>query len=233
MWTEYSGAIRSHMIALVHAITTQPVTITPHQVIKVIATPIGAEPGPPLEQYREAHPDNRGEDNSIDHDPGEASEQVVFPTSPTVSHEQHWGERPEDPHWDERQCQKRCTDSGFVLAAEPDALMGGHDSQVQEEPGGSATQLLGHTELLAAPCPSEYCGDLDRHRDSPNQKWNETEEGPDVPYARGCSERLAHAVVERMMKAEIANEQVTYAGIACESREVSEADNDQGNNCRE
>src|SRR5215831_5298415 len=39
-----AGAIRSHMIALVHAITTQPVAITPHQVIKVIATPIGPNP---------------------------------------------------------------------------------------------------------------------------------------------------------------------------------------------
>src|SRR5215469_4634097 len=35
------------MIALVHAITTQPVAITPHQVIKVIATPIGPNPGHP------------------------------------------------------------------------------------------------------------------------------------------------------------------------------------------
>ena len=60
-----------------------------------------AEPGPPLEQYREAHPDNHGDDNSVDNDPGEASEQVVFPTSTTVAHEQHWSERPEDPHRDE------------------------------------------------------------------------------------------------------------------------------------
>jgi hypothetical protein len=50
------GAIRSHMIALVHAITTQPVAMTPHQVISVIATPIGPNPvhpwsniGKPLE----------------------------------------------------------------------------------------------------------------------------------------------------------------------------------------
>ena len=43
MWIS-AGAIRSHMIALVHAITTQPVAITPHQVIKVIATPIGPNP---------------------------------------------------------------------------------------------------------------------------------------------------------------------------------------------
>src|SRR5215472_8327692 len=173
-----------------------------------------AEPGPPLEQYREAHPDNRGDDNSVDH-------------------EQHWGERPEDPHRDERYDQKRRTDSGFVLAGEPDALMGGHNSQVQDEPGGSATQLLSHTELLAAPCLSEYCGDPDRHRDSPDQECAETEEGPDVLYAGGGSECLAHASVQRVMEAEIANEQVTYAGIACESREVSEADNDQGNDGRE
>src|SRR6516162_8812372 len=176
-----------------------------------------AEPGPPPQQYREAHPDNRGENNSVDHDPGEASEQVVFPTSPTIAHEQQWGERPEDPHWDQRYDQKRRTDYGFVLAAEPDELVGGHDSQVQDEPGGSATQLLGHTELLAAPCLSEYCGDPDRHRDSPDQKCAETEEGPDVLYAGGGSECLAHADVERVMEAEIANEQVTYAGIACES----------------
>jgi hypothetical protein len=32
------------MIALVHAITTQAVAIIPHQVIKVIATPIGPNP---------------------------------------------------------------------------------------------------------------------------------------------------------------------------------------------
>jgi hypothetical protein len=32
------------MIALVHAMTTQPVAIIPHQVIKVIATPIGPNP---------------------------------------------------------------------------------------------------------------------------------------------------------------------------------------------
>ena len=32
------------MIALVHAITTQPVAMTPHQVISVIATPIGPNP---------------------------------------------------------------------------------------------------------------------------------------------------------------------------------------------
>jgi hypothetical protein len=44
---------------------------------------------------------------------------------------------------------------------------------------------------------------------------------------------LAYADVVRVMEAEIANEQVTYAGIACESREVSEADNDQGNDGRE
>src|SRR5262245_20635275 len=37
-------ALRSHMIALVRAMTTQPVAITPHQVIKVIATPIGPNP---------------------------------------------------------------------------------------------------------------------------------------------------------------------------------------------
>src|SRR5215813_4264817 len=56
---------------------------------------------------------------------------------------------------------------------------------------------------------------------------------PDVLYAGGGSEYLAHADVERVMEAQIANEQVTYAGIACESRKVSEADNDQGNDGRE
>src|SRR5215469_11112728 len=111
--------------------------------------------------------------------------------------------------------------------------MRSHNSQVEHKPGGSATQLLGHTELLSAPCLSEYCRDPDRHRDSPDEKCAETEEGPDVLYAGGGSECLAHADVERVMEAKIANEQVTYAGIACESREVSEADNDQGNDGRE
>src|SRR5262249_29950021 len=170
---------------------------------------------------------------SVDHDPSDANEQVIFPTSTTVAYEQHWGERPEDPHRDERYEKKCRTDSGFVLAGEPDALMRDHSSQVQDEPGGSATQLLGHTELLATPCLSEYCSHFDRHRDSPDQKCPETEEGPDVLYAGGGSECLAYADVVRVMEAEIANEQVTYAGIACESREVSEADNDQGNDGRE
>jgi pimeloyl-ACP methyl ester carboxylesterase len=91
-----------------------------------------AEPGPPLKQYREAHPDNRGDDNSVDHDPGEASEQVVFPTSTTVAHEQHWGERPEDPHWDERYNQKRHTDSGFAqdLTAAEKKLVSATQGQV-------------------------------------------------------------------------------------------------------
>src|SRR5215467_10153980 len=155
------------MITLVHAMTTQPVAITPHQVIKVIATPIGPNPVHPWSNIGKPTRTTAVMTIPSITTPGEASEQVVFPTSTTVAHEQHWGERPEDPHRDERYEQKRRTDSGFVLGSEPDALMGDHNSQVQDEPGGSATQLLGHTELLAAPCLSEYCGDLDRHRDSP------------------------------------------------------------------
>src|SRR5262249_49100531 len=90
-----------------------------------------------------------------------------------------------------------------------------------------------HTELRAAPCPSEYRGNPDRHRDSPKQKCAETEEGPNVLYAGRGSERLAHAVIERVMEAEVANEQVTDAGIARESGEVGEADDDQRNDGRE
>src|SRR5215470_7331810 len=221
------------MIALVHAITTQPVAITPRQVIKVIATPIGPNPVHPWSNIGKPTRTTAVMTIPSITTPAKPTSRWYFQPRPASRDEQRWGERPEDPHRDERYDQKRRTDSGFVLAGEPDALMCGHNSQVQDEPGGSATQLLGHTELPAAPCLSEYCGDPDRHRDSPDQECAETEEGPDVLYAGGGSECLAHASVQRVMEAEIANEQVTYAGIACESREVSEADDDQGNDGRE
>jgi hypothetical protein len=126
------------------------------------------------------------------------------------------------------------TQGGLVLQ---DDLGGGvscgHRYQVHDEPCGSPGQLLRQAERLAAPRPAEHPGDSDRHRDAPDQERADPEERPDGPYPGGGAERFTDAVVERVLEAEIVNEQVAQAGILRKAREVGEADDDYWDDRRE
>src|SRR5262250_2340877 len=160
------------MIALVQAITTQPVAITPHQVIKVIATPIGPNP---------VHPwSNIGK-------PTRTTAVMTIPSITTPAKPaSRWyfqlrpPSRTSNIGVSDQKIHTGTSDTTRSAARTPASCWPVNPMRSwaviiprYRTNQAAPRQLLGHTELLAAPCLSEYCGDLDRHRDSPDQKCAE------------------------------------------------------------